>query len=451
MQALPAAAQVPAQASAQALAQATAQASAPALPQDALLDQARVLMAQQKPADAYALLEPHETGRAGDAAYSYLLGIAALDAGHTTRAIFALERAVDIEPDDNLARAELARAFLAAGEPEAARQQLMVARRGRMPATAAAAIDRVLGSLEQAPVAGAARRFRGYAELFAGHDSNVNSATAAGQFALPAFGGIIFNLDTDNRQRGDSFTGVAGGLAMQWPLATDWALQAAVNARGLHNRHVDGLDNRQLDASLGLAYTRGPSVLSVAAQANTYDIDDHRYRRASGLSGQWQYTLSPASQLSVFTQWSRLAYAADATRDADRGVVGAGYARAFDEGRRVAYASVYLAREKAREAGYDNYGHHATGVRMGAEAEVAAGATAFVALQYERRNHGGTEALFEASRRDRQFDAAVGVHFVPAADWRVTPQVAHQRASSNVVLYDYRRTVWQLTVRREFK
>ena len=423
----------------------------PAMAQDDLLAEARRLMAAQQPAQAYALLEPQEESRSGDAAFSYLLGIAALDAGHTTRAIFALERVVDMNPADNLARAELARALLVAGEPAAAREQLQAARSGTMPTEAAAAIDRVLGSLAQADLPVASRAFSGYAEVFAGHDSNVNSATAAGQFALPAFGGIVFNLDAANRQRSDSFTGAAGGVALQWPLAQNWELQAAVNARGLHNRHVDGLDNRQLDASLGLAYQRGPSVFTVAAQGNTYDIDDHRYRRASGLTGQWQFTLSPAAQVSVFTQWSRLAYAADATRDADRSVFGAGYAHAFSEGRQVAYGSLYHAREKARATGYDNYGHQANGMRLGAEANLGAQATAFAALQYERRNYGGTEGFFDASRRDRQFDAAVGVRFAPADGWRITPQVARQRASSNVVLYDYRRTVWQLSVRREFK
>ncbi|MDB5893502.1 MAG: hypothetical protein JWQ88_1033 [Rhodoferax sp.] len=418
---------------------------------DDLLAQARRLLAMQQPAQAYALLDPQEDTRAGDPAFSYVFGIAALDAGHPTRAIFALERVVDMNPADNLARAELARALLVAGEPAAAREQLQLARTGPMPTEAAASIDRVLGALGQADPPAARRVVSSYAEVFAGHDSNVNSATAAGQFALPAFGGIVFNLDAANRQRSDSFAGAAGGMALQLPLAPNWELQAAVNARGLHNRHVDGLDNRQLDASLGLAYQRGPGVVTVAAQANTYDIDDHRYRRASGVTAQWQYALSPAAQVSVFTQWTRLAYAADATRDADRSVLGAGYAHAFSQGRQVAYGSVYRAREKTREAGYDSYGHHANGMRLGAEANLGAQATVFAALQYERRDYGGTEGFFDASRRDRQFDAAVGVRFAPAEGWRITPQVARQRASSNVVLYDYRRTVWQLSLRREFK
>jgi tetratricopeptide (TPR) repeat protein len=419
--------------------------------QDALLLQARTLMERGQPRQAYELLEPAEGQRAADAPYNYLLGIAALDAGEVTRAIFALERAVDMRPDDNLARAELARAYLAAGEPAAARQELQTARRGAMPAQAAAAIDRVLGALAQDPAPGRAGPWRGYLEAFAGHDSNVNSATAAGQFALPAFGGIVFNLDQANQQRSDTFIGAAAGLGLQQPLAPGWQLQGHLNARDVHHRRSSTQDNRQLDGSLGLAWQQGANLLSLAGQANTYDIDSARYRRAAGLSGLWQHTLGPASQLSAFSQWSRLHYRADPGRDADRLVLGGGYARAFAGGARVAYGSVYGARENARQPGAEQYGHRALGVRLGAEARWGEAATVFSAVQFERRHYGGTEPFFDMPRRDRQLDLTLGVHLEPAPQWRITPQFSYLRAASNVVLYTYRRAVWQISVRREFK
>lgn len=426
--------------------------AAQAQPHDALLAQARLLLQQRKPQQAFDLLAPEEAARANDPAFDYLIGIAALDAGMLTRAIFALERAVDLQPDNNLARAELARAHLAAGETASAREELLLARRGRMPEEAAAAIDRVLGSLEQAATAGApgGGPWRGYLETFAGHDSNVNSATGAGQFALPAFGGIIFNLAAENQQRRDVFGGVAGGIGLQLPLAAGWELAATLNARGVHNQKAHDVDNRQLDGSLGLAYSTGPHVFSVTAQANTYDIDDHRYRRATGVSAQWQYMLNATSQLSVFSQWSRLAYAADPSRDADRSVLGVGYARAFNEGAQLAYASLYGARESTRHDGFDNDGHHASGVRLGGEVRMTEQATAFTALQHEARTYGGSEPFFDTSRRDHQLDMTAGVHFIPAPKWRLTPQLSRVRASSNVVLYDYRRTLWQITLRRDF-
>ncbi len=76
----------------------------------------RARMEAHDPQGAFALLDPLEIARAGESAFDYLLGIAALDSGHVTRAIFALERVLAVQPQNNLARAEIARAYLIAGE-----------------------------------------------------------------------------------------------------------------------------------------------------------------------------------------------------------------------------------------------------------------------------------------------------------------------------------------------
>ncbi|KQP15083.1 hypothetical protein ASF43_13690 [Pseudorhodoferax sp. Leaf267] len=407
-------------------------------------------MAEGQPQAAFAILEPLEPERARDPAYSFLLGISALDAGHNARAIFALERAVLLNPEDNLARAELARAYLAAGETAEARTELRRARQGQMPAEAAAAIDRVLGAIDQEPVDTTASIWRGYVEGFAGHDSNANSATAAGQFALPAFGGIVFEMSPENQRRSAAFGGAGAGLGVRLPLNAAWELEAAVNARTTFYRHADAFDSRYLDASAGVAYTRGASRFTTALQGNLQDIDRQRYRRNAGLSAQWQYTLDRLSQVSVFAQHGRLDYAIDPTRDADRTVYGLGYARALNEGRQVAYGSVYRAQEKPRASGVENYGHRAVGARAGAEATLTDRWQAFAAVQYERRRYGGSEPFFDMGRVDRQFDFTTGLHFKPAPAWRISPQLAFVRAQSNVVLFEYRRVIWQLAVRREF-
>ena len=57
---------------------------------DALTDRASALINAGKGAETYPLLEPAEVERAGDRDFDLLFGIAALDAGQNTRAVFAL-------------------------------------------------------------------------------------------------------------------------------------------------------------------------------------------------------------------------------------------------------------------------------------------------------------------------------------------------------------------------
>lgn len=417
--------------------------------QDALLDGASALLDRHEPEAAFRLLAPEETGRAGEPRYDYLLGISALDAGHLSRAIFALERAVAVRPEDGTARAELARAYLAAGEVDKGRETLEQVRRGPLPGAVGSAIDRVLGAIDQAAPA---RRlaWSGYLEAGTGFDTNVNSATNQGDFAIPAFGGIVFSNGPESRRQSDLFAQVAGGALGQYALDPAWKLIAALNARSTVNRRVHDMNTDLADASLGLGHAAGADVQTLAVQNNTAWVGGGVYRSATGASAQWQHQLDARSQASVFAQWSRQAYPGQTERNTDRAVLGLGYARELQAIGTLAYASAYLVDERARQGDAANYGQHGIGWRVGAERKLGSGGVAFAEWLHEHRHYGGAEPLFGVGRDDRQDDLTVGVRLAVAPAWQLVPQVRYTRAASNVVLYDYVRTVYQISLRREF-
>ena len=86
-----------------------------------LYAQAETLLAGGHTRNAYELLRAYESEFAGNPYFDYLLGVASLDAGHTSAAILALRRAVDAAPQYSAARMELARALYDAGEYAEAR------------------------------------------------------------------------------------------------------------------------------------------------------------------------------------------------------------------------------------------------------------------------------------------------------------------------------------------
>ena len=83
--------------------------------------QAREHLRQELPAQAYELLSQYGIEWAGEDAYDYLLGIAALDSGEAGEAIFSLQRLVARKPDFAGARMDLARAYYDIGDNELAR------------------------------------------------------------------------------------------------------------------------------------------------------------------------------------------------------------------------------------------------------------------------------------------------------------------------------------------
>ena len=72
---------------------------------------------------AYQLLELLEADRAGDVDYDYLLGVAAVESGNSTRCAFALERVLAINPNHKDARAEMAKVHYLLGEGDAAKDE----------------------------------------------------------------------------------------------------------------------------------------------------------------------------------------------------------------------------------------------------------------------------------------------------------------------------------------
>ena len=86
-----------------------------------LFSEAEGLLERGQSRRAYDLLSPHEIELSGNPLYDYLLGIAALDSGEVNEAIFALRRALSVEPGFSGARLELARAYYEAGNMALAR------------------------------------------------------------------------------------------------------------------------------------------------------------------------------------------------------------------------------------------------------------------------------------------------------------------------------------------
>ncbi len=115
---------------------------------DAVTDNAKALLDKGEAKAAYALLEPLEPQRAGDPEYDFLLGLAALEIGKNTNAVFALERVLAVDPNHARARAEIARAYAALGEASTAKQEFEAAKRQGVPPEVANTIDRMLAAID---------------------------------------------------------------------------------------------------------------------------------------------------------------------------------------------------------------------------------------------------------------------------------------------------------------
>jgi tetratricopeptide (TPR) repeat protein len=414
---------------------------------DALTDRARALLASKDAKGAYTLLLPQEAQRAGDPEYDYLLGVAALDSGQYERAVFALERVLGVQPNNHVARAEIARAYLAMGERETARREFENVRAQSIPPEAKATIERYLAAIAASDVT----QISGFVEFGVGSDSNVNSATANSQIALPALGGIVATLNPASTRRSDTFAALSGGVNVTHRLSPEWSVVGGAAGAVKLNRRATDFDTLNVDANLGGRWNRGQEAITVGAQFQTFELDWQRFRDTKGLVAQWQHSIDEARQATLFTQYSELRYPSQSIRDANRKIIGAAYAQAFSgDAAPVLFASVYGGREDETNAGVPHLGHKPIGVRIGGQVRLSAGLSAFANAAYERRKYGGPEPIFFDTRTDKQSDLGVGLSYVIYPGTTLIGQLAHTDNRSNIPLNQFKRDLATLSLRFNF-
>lgn len=415
---------------------------------DELTDKAKGLLTAGKASEAYQLLEPAEAKRAGEVDYDLLLGVSALEVGQNTRAVFALERVLAMEPNNVRARAEIARAYLALGETKTAAQEFETVQRQGIPADVSMTIDRYIADARRVGDVNATL-ITGYVEGTIGYDSNLNAGPSKSSLAIPSLGNAPFVLGKDTKSNSDSFAAMGGGVNVRTPLGDGYVLLGGVSGSARGNFSQQQFDTQNADMNVGITKTVDKDVFTLMATAGVYYLDNDRYRNYTGLTGQWQRNLDARNQIGAFVQYSDLHYPTIETQDADRWVAGMSYAHLYRDGV-MAFASAYYVGERPQENHVDYLGFDGLGIRAGGRMNLDSQTTLFGGATYEYRDYNKQNPLFLSTRRDNQYGLLFGATRFFTKEWSVTPQLTWTVNDSNTSINNYHRELVSVTVRREF-
>ena len=383
---------------------------------------------------AFEMLEPLEMARSGDPDYDLVLGIAANQSGHHTRAIFALERTLMVNPNNARARAELGHALYAVGDNAGAKAMLGQAKAQGIPTEAARSINQLLQTIDRIE-AEAGTTSRAYAEAVLGHDDNVNSAPANKVFGL--------------KPVPSAFSGLAFHISGRKAIAPRWS---AIGSFGASTRSHDTTalpyDSRQLDASVGASYRVERNEYTTALQLGESTLANAPARSSWSITGEWTHRLDAFRQFNVYAQAGQLSYP-QKTRNVDRYVFGASYGQQFRSELSV-YASAYLGQEVTSQAGVGHLGHQLVGGRVGIQQPFGSALAVFASFSLEDRSYNGPDPFFLSTRHDQQWGLTAGAHWIPAKAWRVTPQWNYLQTVSNISTSSSDKQTLSVTARREF-
>lgn len=421
--------------------------AAPALAQTDPVAEAGALQEAGKADAAYQLLKPLEGERAGDPAYDYALGVAALDSNRLGEALVALQRVLAVQPTNAPARAELARAYALMGDVDTARTEFdTVIGDPSIPDPVRQRFTGLIRNFDR-QIAGGGDELTGFFDLEGGYDSNVNAATDETSIILPAFAFLgPATLNGAAVRNGEPFVQIQGGVSGSTALDRQTRLFGSVLGSWRDNLESRFVDQGSFVGSLGMAHTLGNrDVISFAFQAQEFLLDGKSYRSSLGAVARYTMVMPGNAALSFSGDYFRLNYDGNPGADADRYGLSVTYAG------RAIFAGIGGGREQTRRPALaDHLSHTFLSAQAGGEFPVMEKLSVIGGLGVEYRDHDGADPLFLRGREDVRIDASLGLRLMLTDQLSLRPRVTYSHNESNLALYDYDRWTASAGLRFEF-
>jgi tetratricopeptide (TPR) repeat protein len=413
-------------------------------------DEVARLLNQGKAAEAYQRASELLAQWEGDPDFDLQYGIAAIDSGHLSEGVFALERVLLLRPNDHQARLELARGYFLLEEDDRAREEFERVLAQDPPEGVKENIRPFLTAIRARE-----GRFRtstsAYVELGFGYDSNINAGPDDPQFTTPTLG--TGTLSDDSVSDADWLLDVAVGGSIRHPLRPGLSLFAA--GRANQRFHLDGrLEPTDINAQAGVVSQKGKDSFRGMVHGQKYLLDGEDYRDMLGVAGEWQHMLNLRTRMSVFGQYAQLDYPGQPDRDSGLLVGGGGLVRALD-GRfsPLLGFGLFIGRERPEQ---DNVTAHAEadrnlyGLNLSLQLAMSPAWRVEGSVRLQQSDYRGEHPVFEVKRQDTYAQGEVGLVWSPKQHWRLRISVSHADNDSNIPINDYARTQAIFRARYEF-
>lgn len=389
----------------------------------------------------------YEQQYAGELQFDQTLGQAAIAADVPSRAIFAFERCLIMDPSNTICNAGMARAHLKLSELDAARQIL---NRGSLDKSSRQYQDLlsdyrrlVLGEQR-----GTDTRFNLWLQAGLGFDSNVNSATTRSRVFLP----IIdqdYDLHDASRKRDSFFHQTQIGLNYSTSINENWRFLVDGMLRTKNYWRMHSYDAIIADARIGVQRSKDRHRFTARLMGQYYNLGGHNYRNMLGLSAQYAYAITDTTELGGFIQYANLQYPSNSKFNANRTVLGLNGSQQLANGNALVYASVYGGREATvhKYSNNKHYSYDLAGLQLGAAWLMTPRDRLELNAGVEKRRYDSQDPYFQRKRKDTQYRARLGLVHAVNRKFSIRPSYQYIKTNSSVVLRDYSRHIFMLDFR----
>lgn len=399
---------------------------------------------------AYDYASRYLAEQEGDPYFDYVYGVTAIDTGHASQGVFALERVLISHPDDHVARLELARGYFILEEYARARQEFEKVLAVNPPKGVRTTTETFLDQIRLKEA-----RYRtttgGNVTLGLGTDSNVNSG--------PDDSGLtIIQLDDSSLGQDDTYTELAANWGVGHPFAPGWMATGNITAALRQNQELSEFDtlNATLQGGVSRIYKQSRYKAEILFQQ--FQLDGEDYRDMSGVNLGWQYNFSQASSLDTTLQYVTLEYPTIDAKNSSLSTLAFTYTKNFSVALKpILFASFNYGAETADDSSnasaLADTERDILGVRLGTVLAFSPTLALQVAAGLQTSEYAGEQTfplLAGIVREDDYTTANINLIWLIDKDWRLDTKLGYNKNESNVELYTYDRTTIGLELNYAF-
>ncbi|MDH5258982.1 MAG: tetratricopeptide repeat protein, partial [Gammaproteobacteria bacterium] len=281
---------------------------------------ANSLVKQSRANEAYEMLLPLESSRAGDPAFDYMLGVSAMESGDLSNAVFALQRAVAVKPDFVGAKMDLARTYYKLDEMREAKQEFLSIFQFEPSARLQEIINLYLSNINRKQQKKASKRQSSISlNVSAGYDSNANSAPSIDNYL-----GIV--LDENSRKKPSSYVSTAANLSFVSPLSKNEIFTYGGGFSQRSNTSTRFINSSSFVFSSGYLRKLNAGALAVNAQLfQAYVTGSYSGRNLAGIA-QYSFPEKNGQNIGLMTNLSMFrANPVSSIRDTNQYVLGVSF------------------------------------------------------------------------------------------------------------------------------
>ncbi len=412
------------------------------------LDQLKKLFDSGDSQAAYDYAHSEVLTNEGDPAFDYYYGTSAIDVGQANEGVYALERVLDLQPNNHAARLELARGYFVLQEYTRSRAEFNTVLKYNPPENVRERINNYLDSIRLQE-----DRYKttstAYIELGYGSDSNINGG--------PSNPSIIFlgqtgELNDATLEQKDNNTRIKANYGISTPLTAKTTFNASINANLNNNSDHSEFDAATYTESAGFRFLHAQDSYSIDLITQQFSIDGKDYRQLIGINSNWRRHLSQLSSLQAFLQFSKQDFDGQEALNVDTSTLGIGFTKRFKATLSpVIFSSVYIAQDSperssdiAKQIAERDY----YGARIGVFFSTSAKTSSQFSVSLQSSQY-GLEDINGILREDDHSNTEYNFTWLLSRNWSLLADASYIKNDSSNTINAYERKQFIVSLRYE--